>query len=80
MDDFNIGDVIGWLITAFIIGMIFLGIVYVIALLVRPVIEAVSETISMFGYGGHRDIHSLAVLCILFIGAIGLAKVLRKKR
>ena len=80
MEDFNIGDVIGWLITAFIIAMLFLGIVYVISLLVRPVVEALGETISMFTSGGQRDIYSLATLCLVFIGAIGLAKLLTRKK
>ena len=80
MEDYDIYKIIGWLAKVFVGAMVFLGIIYVIAILVRPVIEAVGETISMFGSGGHRDIHSLAILCILFIGAIGLAKILRRKK
>jgi hypothetical protein len=79
-DKFGTGTVIAWIINLALIAIAGLGAIYLISILVRPVIAQLAETFSMVSSGSHRDIHSLAVLCIILIGVIGLAKVLTRKK
>lgn len=80
METPTFAEIIGSIAKWFVIGTAILGVLYLLAILIRPVIGQISETFSMVSSGGHKDIHSVAVLCILLIGAIGLAKVLTRKK
>jgi hypothetical protein len=62
---------------------IILMAVFVLASLAIPVIDKLHDVKSVFdrsfGSFSSDSIGSLAFLCIIIIGAVGLAKVLRKK-
>ena len=65
------------------IGLVLVSI-YLVFCLVDPVFEKVGESIGVMSQalniGRGDDFHSIAVLCIVFIGIIGLAKVLTRRK
>lgn len=58
-------------------------VLYFIALLAMQVFETVGEAISSIsmslGTGRGSEFHSIAVLCVIIIGIVGLAKVMTRK-
>ena len=84
MKDKSPASLYGMLAKYFIAASLVLVAIYLIFCLVDPVFEKVGESIGIvsqaLGAGRGDDFHSLAVLCIVFIAIIGLAKVLTRKR
>jgi hypothetical protein len=77
------GQAIGLLIRVGVPIALALAAIFVLASLAVPVIEQVNRAVSTaersFGSFSSGNLGSIAILCILIIGAIGMAKVLRKK-
>ena len=67
----------------FAIGMI-LVCLYLLFCLADPVFEKIGESIGIISQalnvGRGNDFHSLAVLCIIIFGIVGLAKVLTRRK
>ena len=84
MNDKKPGTLFGMVLKYFVaIGLVLVSI-YLIFCLVDPVFEKIGESIGIMSQalnvGRGDDFHSIAVLCIVFIAIIGLAKVLTRKR
>ena len=84
MEDKKPATLFGMVVKYFVaIGLVLVSI-YLIFCLVDPVFEKVGESIGIMSQalnvGRGDDFHSIAVLCIVFIGIIGLVKVLTRKR
>jgi hypothetical protein len=77
------GNAIGYVLKVGIPLAIGLLCIFILASLTIPVIEQVHRAVSSaersFGSFSSGNLGSIAILCILIIGAIGMAKVLRKK-
>ncbi len=86
MESSTSGKILAMIAIATVVIIALLFCIYLVALVARPVLEELSHTLSMinigsFGRGrGGSEIHSLAVLCIILIFLVGLAKVLTRKK
>ncbi len=86
MESFNSGKLLAMIVTATVVIIASLFGIYLVMIILKPVLEEVASTLSMFNIGsfrrghGQSDIHSLAVLCIILIFLVGLAKVLTRKK
>ena len=84
MNDKKPGTLFGVVLKYFVaIGLVLVSI-YLIFCLVDPVFEKIGESIGIMSQalnvGRGDDFHSIAVLCIVFIAIIGLAKVLTRRK
>lgn len=82
MDDIKLPDILGWIVKYTVAAAAMMAGLFVVSIIARPVIEELSSLMSQMQSSfssGTRDIHSLGMACILLIGLIGLAKVLKKK-
>ena len=83
-DDFTRGKVVGWILWIIGIGLLAFGGLFLLAYISMPVMELVGEALGSFGsalrVGRGGPINSLAVLCVIIIGIVGLAKVLGRKK
>jgi len=84
MDDLTRGKVVGWLFWIVGVGLLAYGGISLLAYLATPVMELVGEALGSFGSAlnvrGGDPIYSLAVLCIIIIGLVGLAKVMGRRK
>ena len=80
--EINLPHTIGTIVKWVLICGISLGGVYILLQIFEPVYEQISHSIGLvsrsFRYARGGDVHSLAVLCVVIIGIVGLAKVLKK--
>jgi len=84
MKDITRGEIVGWLVWIVIIGSVAMVGIYVLMWIADPVGQKVGETIGNVSralhIGSGNDFHSMAVLCIVIIGIIGLVKVLTRRK
>lgn len=83
MNNIGKGEVFG-IITRYVTEILLvLGGIYFLLWVLKPFYkiagESISEINNAFRFGSGKDLHSLAVLCILVIGIIGLAKILTRR-
>ena len=80
----RMSDILVWLGKWLFIALAGLAALWILSLVFNPVMEQVGETLSFLTgavSGAKRgSFESIAVLCIVFIGIIGLAKVLTRKK
>ena len=84
MNNLTMGYIVG-VIARYVFGIALVLLSgYFLLWLAEPVFEKIGESISgissALNIGRGDDFHSIAVLCILFIGIIGLAKVLTRRK
>ena len=84
MNDFTRGKIVGWIFWIVGIGLLAMGGIFLLAYISMPVAEMVGEALGSFGSAFNirrgNSIQSLAVLCIIIIGIVGLAKILTRRR
>jgi hypothetical protein len=84
MKDITKGEIFGWMVWVVALGALAMIGIYVLMWIADPVAQKVGETIGNASRALHigrgNDFHSLAVLCIIIIGVIGLVKVITRKR
>lgn len=77
-------DIVVWIAKWLFVAVAGLAALWVLSLVFNPVMEQVGKSLSFLtgAVSGARNgrFESIAVLCILFIGIIGLAKVLTRKK
>ena len=78
------GAIVAWIIWIIFIGALVMGGIYVLFLIANPVVEQVGQTIGNASRALHigrgNDFHSIAVLCIIIIGIIGIIKAITRKK
>lgn len=83
-DDYTRGKIVGWIFWIIGIGVLIMGGISLLAYLAMPVAEIAGDALgsldSNFGFGRGGKIHSLAALCVVIIGVIGLVKVLTRRK
>ena len=83
-DDFTRGKIVGWIFWIVGVGVLALGGLFLLAYISMPVMELVGEALGSFGSAFNirhgSPLQSLAVLCIIIIGIVGLAKVMTRRK
>lgn len=83
MNDELKGRIHGAIIKYATVIALFLACVFVLAVLAQPVIEQVGRVISTFNiqfrHVASDRVYGIAMLCVVFIAIVGLARVFRRK-